>query len=199
MPILLVAANTQAVLADASTSLKNVAAGSLLAWIRVDSFPSGTNDMGILMLSRGADVYNSRAAISVYSSNGYLMGAGAALDADTVQTFAESVNTISLSTWIHVAATIDYTNRVIRLYTAGVLRATSGVLGWTAGNTSNTNSDMLRIGESAVFGYINGAVDDVRVYNRKLSDAEIQTIAFCRGTDEIVYGLQHRYKLNEAA
>jgi len=40
---------------------------------------------------------------------------------------------------------------------------------------------------------IAGVYDDFRIYTRRLSLAEIQTIYACRGTDGIVNGLKNRF------
>ncbi len=76
-------------------------------------------------------------------------------------------------TWLHVAATFDGSK--IRLYINGVL---DDELNAPAGCTSiGTNDLPLTIGAQSngtiVDGFYQGAIDDVRVYNRELSDAEI--------------------------
>lgn len=77
---------------------------------------------------------------------------------------------LATNTWTHVASTFD--GSTLRLYINGVQVAT---LNTTASMTTSTNA--LRIGGSTVLGseYFAGLIDEVRIYNRALSQSEIQT------------------------
>jgi hypothetical protein len=73
------------------------------------------------------------------------------------------------NTWTHLAATHD--GATLRLYVNGVQAASQAVTG-----TIRTSSGALSIGGNAVWGeYFRGRLDEVRVYNRALSAAEVQT------------------------
>jgi hypothetical protein len=48
-------------------------------------------------------------------------------------------------------------------------------------------------------GNVNGKIDDVRIYTKSLSAAEIQTIYAARGHDNLLDGLVSRWLLNEKA
>jgi hypothetical protein len=75
---------------------------------------------------------------------------------------------LPLNTWTHLAATYDGTT--IRLFVNGVQAGTRAVSGSLAASTGP-----LRIGGNAVWGeYFSGRIDEVRIYNRALSAAEIQ-------------------------
>ena len=70
--------------------------------------------------------------------------------------------------WTHVAATYDGTTQ--RLYVNGTQVSTSAVAGTIA-----TSNSPLKIGGNSIWGeWFNGLIDEVRVYNRALSAAEIQ-------------------------
>jgi hypothetical protein len=76
---------------------------------------------------------------------------------------------LALNTWSHLAMT--YNGSSMRIYVNGVLAATRTQTGNTAVSTG-----VLRIGGNAVWGeYFAGSIDEVRIYNRALSAAEIQT------------------------
>jgi hypothetical protein len=76
---------------------------------------------------------------------------------------------LPLSTWTHLAVTYDGAS--LRLYVNGSLTTTFAFAGSLA-NTSNP----LRIGGNSIWAeYFLGLIDDVRVYNRALAAAEIQT------------------------
>ncbi len=76
---------------------------------------------------------------------------------------------LSPGTWYHVAGTYD--GSVMRVYVNGV----------EDGNASHSGSlhlDMpLRIGRAGRVGFMDGVIDEVRVYNRALTPAEIRELA----------------------
>jgi hypothetical protein len=76
---------------------------------------------------------------------------------------------LPLNAWSHVAATYNGTH--VRFYVNGVqvgARSTTG--------TMPTSSNPLHIGGNAVWGeYFAGLIDEVRIYNRALTPAEIQS------------------------
>jgi len=78
-----------------------------------------------------------------------------------------------VGTWVHIAATWDGSTMI--LYTNGVQQTSL-----SAGGTIATTADLLAIGKkngSGVAGdYFNGRLDEVRIYNRAISPAEIALI-----------------------
>ena len=90
------------------------------------------------------------------------------------------VTTMSSSQWYHVCGTYD--NQTFRLYVDGVEVATAA---WTGGLYDN--SEDIRIGSIAISGvrqrYFDGMQDDVRIYNRALTQAEITHLASQRGVE----------------
>jgi hypothetical protein len=91
--------------------------------------------------------------------------------ATTTDRGARGTTAIPLNTWTHLATTYDGTN--LRVYVNGVLAGT------TAGSGSiNVANGALRIGgnNSAPLGqgeFYKGLIDEVRIYNRALTAAEI--------------------------
>jgi len=73
------------------------------------------------------------------------------------------------------------------------------------GASDNTNTDhdgspsagTLNIGFRTGLNYYNGFIDDVRIYNRVISAAEVKTIYETFGCDGIADGLIHRWTFNE--
>ena len=74
--------------------------------------------------------------------------------------------------WYHVLASYDDASRTGRIYLDGTLVHTS-----TVSTSPLPNSDALTIGRSGFGEYWTGIVDDVRIYNRVLSDSEAADIA----------------------
>jgi hypothetical protein len=74
-----------------------------------------------------------------------------------------------VNTWTHVALTYD--GSALRLYVNGTQAARRA-----AGGTIQTTTNPLWIGGNQPYGeYFNGLIDEVRVYNRALSQADTQT------------------------
>ena len=81
---------------------------------------------------------------------------------------AAGASTLPLNTWTHLATTYDGSS--LRLYVNGALVTTTVV---TGALTPTTNA--LRIGGNSIWGeYFSGLIDDVRIYSRALSAAELQ-------------------------
>jgi len=77
---------------------------------------------------------------------------------------------ISIGDWHHVACTIDASSGTANIYLDGVLGATVTF----AGAPLLMKPDQeLRIGNCSGTEYMNGMIDEVRIYNRPLSPAEI--------------------------
>ncbi len=88
--------------------------------------------------------------------------------------------TPALDVWYHVIGTYD--GSTIKLYINGIQVATTSY-------TDNLFSqyDNMRIGNYMEGGYpFNGLIDNVRIYNRALSDTEISTL-YNRTKQEILY------------
>jgi hypothetical protein len=78
--------------------------------------------------------------------------------------------TIPTNAWTHVAVTYDGTN--VRHYINGVLDRTTPV----SCVVTNRNSRPIRVGANGAGGQVmNGSIDDLRIYERSLSVAEIKS------------------------
>jgi hypothetical protein len=76
---------------------------------------------------------------------------------------------LALNVWSHLAATYDGSS--LRLYVNGALVSTTAVTGSMVASTG-----VLRLGGNSVWGeWFTGVIDEVRVYNRSLTQAQVQT------------------------
>jgi len=76
---------------------------------------------------------------------------------------------LTANTWTHLAATYD--GATMRLYVNGVQVASRAQTGAIA-----TSTNPLQIGGDSIYGqYFAGRIDEVRIYNRALSAAQIQS------------------------
>jgi hypothetical protein len=73
------------------------------------------------------------------------------------------------NTWTHLATTYDGTS--LKLYVNGTLRATKAQTG-----SMYVSSSPLKFGGNAAWGeFFAGQLDEIRIYNRSLTQSEIQT------------------------
>lgn len=82
--------------------------------------------------------------------------------------------TVTTGVWIHLVAVYDYTNNQIKLYKNGVLKDTDTFSGYSIVPANGTAP--FRIGTRDFGSYFEGAIDDVRVYDRALSVSEINSL-----------------------
>ena len=143
----------------ADNSVLDVATVTLMAWVRPTTL--GDWRTAVLKESNGGLAYALYAEDNLSRPAAYI---NLGQDRDATGTTALVANT-----WTHIAMTYDGT--AIGFYTNGALVATTTVSGTLA-----TSTQPLRIGGNAIWSeFFAGQIDDVRVYNRALSLAEIQS------------------------
>jgi chitodextrinase len=138
---------------DFSTSL------TLEAWVYPTA--SGAGSSGILAKERTGGGLPYGVETTGGNPDAYVNAGGT--------TVASSSAALPLNTWSHVASTFDGTT--LRLYVNGTQVASTPAVGPIA-----ASADPLRIGADLTWGeYFDGRIDNVRVYNRALAAAEVQT------------------------
>jgi hypothetical protein len=134
---------------------------TLEAWVN----PRALSGWRTVLMKESADglAYALYAHDNAPRSAAYVRVAGSGGDESAAGSTA-----LPLDTWTHLAATFDGAH--VRLYVNGALVGTRAVAG-----TLLVTSRPLRIGSNLVWGeYFNGRLDEIRVYNRALSAAEIR-------------------------
>jgi|GEM_PF-2053812 len=132
------------------------------------------------------------------NSNGYFLWYDAGAVTFSLGGGGVKANTALVSTeggfgdgaWHHAAAVVDRTAGTIKIYVDGTARAlstSSGYCGSVSGSTGNiagctslngTTSDPFALGSyNGIFEKFDGALDDVRLYNRALNQTEINAVA----------------------
>ncbi|HYH01113.1 MAG TPA: LamG-like jellyroll fold domain-containing protein [Terriglobales bacterium] len=142
-----------------SSSLDLTSGMTLEAWVRPSSVSSWRTVLlkeqsGGLVYGLYANSNSNRPSVHIYTSN-----------EDDIR----GNTRLGLNTWTHLAATYDGT--VLRLFVNG-----TQVSSRTFGGSILTSAGALGIGGNSVWGeYFSGLIDEVRIYNRALTAAEIQT------------------------
>ena len=140
---------------------------SVSTWLKVTALPSSGNTAGIWSdingdNTNGVGVYLDSSGHLVFSASGNTL---------------TSSSTLSTGTWYHVACTFDGNGTnlgTMRLYINGVAEPGTTI---TANFSIRDNSVTKWIGRWIGGGYLNGTIDDMRVYNRALSANEVESQA----------------------
>jgi uncharacterized repeat protein (TIGR01451 family) len=156
--LLLNGSNAMVVVPDAP-SLRLTSAATLEAWVLPTAISNAWRDV----IYKADDNYYLEATTTTSSRPGI----GFVYGTTHVETFATAA--LAANAWAHLAASYDGAN--IRLYVNGTQVATRA----RTGNVV-TSSNPVTIGGDQIYGqFFAGTIDDVRIYNRALSAAEIQT------------------------
>ena len=132
---------------------------TLEAWVNPSTVTSGWRDV----IYKGNDNY----FLEGTTDHSGVPGGGATFGTADTTIFATS--TLSTNVWTHIALTYD--GSALRFYTNGVLISTVA----QAGNIA-TSTNPLQIGSDSIFGqFFAGSIDEVRVYNSALNQAQIQS------------------------
>ena len=138
-----------------SASLHLSTGMTLEAWVNPTAPLSGWTDL----------VYKAVDTYFLFASSDSGIPAGGATFSAFSPTYAPSP--LPLNTWTHLAVTYD--SAMVRLYVNGVLVASQAR---TAPIAASTNQ--LTIGGDRTYGqYFTGKIDEIRVYNRALTQSQI--------------------------
>jgi uncharacterized protein (TIGR03437 family) len=142
-----------------SPSLHVITTMTLEAWVK----PSKVNNAWRDVIYKGNDNYY----LEGMSPNGSAPAVGGTFGSANTNLFSDKA--LVVNTWAHLAATYDGTT--LRLYVNGVQVSSKALTGSLV-----SSSNPLQIGGDSIYGqYFAGTIDEVRIYSRALSQAEIQT------------------------
>src|SRR5205807_8420751 len=97
---------------------------------------------------------------------------GMAISPSNTQRYSKTVR--QLNTWYHVAGVYDAAARTVNVYVNGVLD--NGLLvGTVPASQANAANERVTVGRRTGGFYFQGTIDEVRLYGRALSQAEIQS------------------------
>jgi Concanavalin A-like lectin/glucanases superfamily/Calx-beta domain/Right handed beta helix region/Domain of unknown function DUF11/Domain of unknown function (DUF4214) len=143
---------------------------TLDAWIQVTALPADTG----MIVFRGDDSAVSPYYLAVMSTGKVRFHIG-----DSVGNAINLEGPISLNQWVHVAGTVDDTTSNIALYVNGTMAASTnnptrpfGVLSGASPGVAIGNREA---GASSTAPF-NGSIDEVEIFDRALSQAEVQVL-----------------------
>ena len=143
-----------------SSSLNLTSAMTLSAWINPAASQSGWRTI----MQKQVDAYFLNAS----NDTGALRPSGGATFGGSTQ-FVTGTTASPVNAWTHVALTYD--GATVRLFVNGTQVATRAQTG-----AMQTTSNPLWIGGNQPYGeFFNGLIDEVRVYNRALTQSEVQS------------------------
>jgi hypothetical protein len=149
---------------------------SICAWLKTDSVDTLTGDF---IVSRTADAIGTpygflayddgtgNELVFVFSNNGPTL----------IEQWATDNNVFSTGSWFHACAVRNSGLSDVDIYVNGVDKEAvnfgDDVITVT---TQSANTAIGRAGDDPADAYWDGIIDDVRVYNRALSTAEVQQL-----------------------
>jgi hypothetical protein len=152
----------------------NGASGTTVSyWVNL----SGTPTAGNTFQPIGIVIGDSAAGLdSKIDSNRNISFGGRSSLSDNFQNVG-STGTLTEGTWTHVTGIYDYFNKKIYIYINGTLD-TSQTVSFAANTYTNSwTSGADLIGNfTSQTRYLNGKIDDVRIYNRTLSPSEVSQL-----------------------
>lgn len=164
--------------------LRNVLGATLMAWTNVDILSTdhivaafGVGSPGALGASRA----QLRVASTTLNSLGTIFAEARAGDSEAASTAQAPNDIIEIDRWFHIAAVIDYSAAGgFQLYLNGQLQSNaSETVNFAQTGTDDTDAQRSKIGTDPTNGLSitwRGILEDLRLYSRALSAAEIQSI-----------------------
>ena len=136
------------------------------AWVKAAANPA--DDGQIVSKSNGAGWQLKTSPDTGPHTFGILVSVSSATNTQRYSTTVPALNT-----WYHVAGVYDDAAQMLSTYVNGVLE--NGTLRGTVPASQLNSTANVNIGRRTGGFYFNGVIDEVRIYNRALSQAEIQT------------------------
>lgn len=162
-----VAANTQRVDVPNSATLNPTSGITVEAWVKPASVPGASTNYNVVSKELYASFLGYRMYLGGYGNAGSLAFSVSNGTSRTVST-SGAVKVDNPANWYHVVGT--YNGTQVKTYVNGVLTSTTAT---TITSISHT-TDIMSIGrQAASTEYFDGAIDEVKIYNRALSDTEV--------------------------
>lgn len=179
--------------------LNGAAGGTLMGWIRTTRISGADQRIISIAIGPPPGTTNSSRLGLILITGGIVAAIGRDADGASPTTVSSPVSQYAAGVWTHVGCTYDCPTRLASLYVNGVLVGSGTFTNSSGANYSSTNSKNASIGASTngIDSFMDGDIEDARVYRRVLSEAEFMTIFSTMGKDGIVNGLEGRWHMRE--
>ena len=146
------------------------------AWIKVTNLPAAGQSDGVVAKGTSGETSADNHTFFLFVENGQF-GSGNAVnfmfeDSAGTNYAARYDTTLTTGIWYHLIGVYDTKNQRVLLYVNGVEVASQTDV--TA--TPNTNAHPVTLGYNGWDRYLDGTIDDVRIYNRGLSPSEVSAL-----------------------
>ena len=161
------------------TTLRFNSSFSISLWFSFNSFNFNPSDIAFISKALGSDYYDS---YEVYYDWHYRFSAAYCNTGgcDEVDYF----NTPSINNWYHIVSLFDKGSNTMKLYLNGILAVNTPLV--NSSFTLDYDNNSLLIGVDSEYGandqFFDGKLDDIRLYNRLLTETEIQQLYNENGT-----------------
>lgn len=201
MPLLFKQTSSHYLTIPYNAAFAPVGAITLMAWVKPTSAASGTIIQRVQTASTTNDIWSlelaATATLLVPKFNLGTTTIGLLTRTYGMDSCSPTTASLPLNTWSHICGTWNGTTMTV--YTNGIPVAT------TARTAAiGTATSLVAIGgayhtTTSTDTYLDGGMEDLRVFNRSLSAAEIATIAFCNGRDGIRNGMVTSFRFDGLA
>ena len=150
------------------TDLTGATNGTVAFWMKSSGDDTGRGYHGAVLFEQGRGTFR----VDVQDQN---QGSAGTVDVNVGGTSVTSVGTVDDGSWHHIAVSYDQSgNGNVTVYIDGVLdsQVAGGAWAWATGQPFNLG----QINDS-YWEIFNGSLDDVRLYNRILTDSEVVRVA----------------------
>jgi len=146
---------------------------TIAAWAHQNGTCGGSNQSGVIFMQRDDNVGDNRSAVLLYTDNGPEACAAIRSSVGTAQILSSPKQ--NYNEWHHYAITLNSDDFIFYIDGSEVDREANYQLGDYV-----TSIDHVYLGKHAYSGgaqgFLNGLVDDARIYNSALSAADIQDL-----------------------
>ena len=157
-----------------STLVNNSTAVTTALWVKLNSIPTSGNQFQLV--GSAIDSVAAGANDIKIIHTGVVSIGGRSVSGDSHQSTASTIS-LTPGQWYHIVQISDFTNDQLRLYINGTLNKTQSVSFGNSNFTKGTPSTTDQIGNySGQSRYLNGQIDDVRIYNYALTATQIKQL-----------------------
>lgn len=173
--------------------LNGVAGATMFGWHRFDT---NVGDPTFSWAVSGAPSITSRMTLE-RDAVGATEVAARAPDGGGFPSITDPAAPPAVGTHTHIAVTVNVAADLGAIYRDGALALSAAMaFAGAAFDATDSGAAALMAQDTAAGSFVDGSLEDARIYQRVLSANEISTINACRGHDGIWAGIHHRWSLS---